>query len=358
MASHSIADELLSCVSPYSYSERISCLTTDDFIVLKQFPNAYLGQLFKIDWSGCKNNGEINNMHLLEIFGSFSDEEPESVRSDAIECIESGSPVYEHVGEEFFEMLGISFREWALTVCNDYYYGDELFVYALCRIFHRHAMIVCYDRVWTTINPQHTLSINELLDVCDLHLVFLRLGIYSELKLKKQNGCLPPLTTDPSSPEFPAWSENDSQMLSLPNLKGSVDSDLLKQYLNIKEEPDAPAGLLALSSGNTSPKDVVQTIIASADSYQMNTIVTSITKDYLVSNVETDGTQIADTPMSTEEVISLTTSNPVTLKHFVYKELMHLLLIPNQKSLWNIALTLCHGMINSSTHAVCNCHVP
>ena len=184
MVSHSIADELLSCVSPYSYSDKISCLTTDDFIVLKQFPNMYLGQLFKIDRSGCKKNSEINNSHLLEIFSSFSDEEPESVRSDAIECIQSGSKVYEHIGEEFFEMCGTTFREWALSACNDYYYGDELFVYALCCIFHRHTMIVCYDCVWTTINPQHTLSINELLDICDLHLVFLRPGIYGELKLK------------------------------------------------------------------------------------------------------------------------------------------------------------------------------
>ena len=205
---------------------------------------------------------------------------------------------------------------YVMTVCNDYYYSDELFVYALCRIFHRHAMIVCYDRVWTTINPQHTLSINELLDMCDLHLVFLRPGIYSELKLKKQHGCLPPPITDPSPPEFPAWSQNDSQMLSLPNLEGFVDSDLLKQYLNIKEEPDAPTGLVALSGGNTSLKDVAQTTIASADSYQTDTIVTGFTNDYLVSNVETDGTQIADIPMSTEEVTSLTTSNPVTLKTF------------------------------------------
>ena len=238
MALHSIVDELLSCVSPYSYSDKISCLTMDDFVVLKQFPNTYLGQLFRIDHSGCKENGEINNSYLLEIFGNFSGEEPESVRSDTIECIQSGSKVYEHVGEEFFEMHGTTFHKWALSACNNYYYGDELFVYALCRIFHRHAMIVCYDRVWTTINPQHTLSINELLDVCDLHLVFLRPGIYSELKLKRQHGSLPPPISNPSPPEFLAWTENVSSTTSLPNLKGFVDSDLLKQYLNIKKEPD------------------------------------------------------------------------------------------------------------------------
>ena len=178
--------------------------------------------MFKIDCSGCKKNREINNSHLLEIFGSFSDEEPESIRSDAIECIQSGSKVYEHIGEEFFEMCGTTFHEWALSACNDYYYGDELFVYALCHIFHR---LICYDHVWTTINPQHTLSINELLDVCDLHFVFLRPGIYSELKLKRQHGCLPPPIIDPSPPEFPAWTQNVSSTVSLPNLEDFDDSN-------------------------------------------------------------------------------------------------------------------------------------
>ena len=97
------------------------------------------------DKSGYKKDNVINNDHLFELFGKFSDEDCESVRLDALERIECGSHVYEQVGAEFFAIRGITFKEWALSTCNRYYYGDELLLYALCRIFHRHVLVVCYD---------------------------------------------------------------------------------------------------------------------------------------------------------------------------------------------------------------------
>ena len=113
------------------------------------------------------------------------------MRSDALERINSGAHIYEQVGSEFLEVCGITFREWALSACNQYYYSDELVLYVLCRIFHRHAFIMCTDHVWTTIESEIPLTINELLDVCDLKLLFLRPGIFGKLKLKKKHGHLP-----------------------------------------------------------------------------------------------------------------------------------------------------------------------
>ena len=43
-----------------------------------------------IDCSKCIIQGEVNNDHLFETFGHFSDESSESVRMDIIKCIESG----------------------------------------------------------------------------------------------------------------------------------------------------------------------------------------------------------------------------------------------------------------------------
>ena len=204
MATKSIAEELLSCVSPYNYSKEISCLTTDDFVVLKQFPSSELGTIFTIDRSNCKQDGEINYAQLFELFGSFSDEDAESVHSDTMERIQTGSSVYEIVGKEFFEKQCTSFREWALSACNCYYYGDELLIYALCQIFHRHVVIACYDHLWTTIDNQHELTTGEILDVCDVRLAFLHPGIFGELKLKKCYGTMPTPSFDPSPPEFPS----------------------------------------------------------------------------------------------------------------------------------------------------------
>ena len=111
-------------------------LTTDDFISQKMFSQSELGKMFTIDKTGYRKDNKINNNHLFQLFGKFSDEDSESVRTDALERIEYGSHIYEQVGAEFFSIRGISFKEWALSTCSGYYYGDELLLYILCRIFH------------------------------------------------------------------------------------------------------------------------------------------------------------------------------------------------------------------------------
>ena len=141
------------------------------------------------------------------------------------------------VGKEFFEERCITFREWALSACNCYYYGDELLVYALCQIFYHHAVIACYDCLWTTIDSQYELTIGEILDVCDVHLAFLHPGMFGDPKLKKRHGTMPLPSVDPSPPEFPAWSNTVQSIVNLPGLQCFIDSDLLQTYLNIKPEP-------------------------------------------------------------------------------------------------------------------------
>ena len=97
----SLVEELMSLVSPHMYTEQIECLDTDDFMPLKSFQTHDLSDLFVIDWSTCIINGEINNEHLFSTLSQFSDEDPESVRTDIIETIKSGKHIYNAVGVEF-----------------------------------------------------------------------------------------------------------------------------------------------------------------------------------------------------------------------------------------------------------------
>ncbi len=66
MAAKTLSEELLSCVSPYSYASLIPCLNTDDYVNLRNFPKTELGQMFTIDRSNCKKDGKINYSHLFE----------------------------------------------------------------------------------------------------------------------------------------------------------------------------------------------------------------------------------------------------------------------------------------------------
>ena len=175
-------------------------------MTVRLFQKTELGKMFRIDKSKCYINGLFNNLQLFELFGHFSNEDTESVRSDIIKQIESGSNVYKTVSKEFFAIHEITFKEWAISACSSYYYGNELLLYVLHRVFHRHALIVCYDKIWTTLDPQYKeLMEIELLDACDVHLIFLRPGIFPELVLKKKCSVTKPSASKESLLEFPQW---------------------------------------------------------------------------------------------------------------------------------------------------------
>ena len=89
-------------------------------------------------------------------------------------------------------------------MCSQFYYGDELLLYVLCRVFHRHAVVICKERYWCTFEPDESMDIYVLLYCCDLHLVYLRPGIFAQLRLKKHHNTLK------SPPEFPNWTKDES----------------------------------------------------------------------------------------------------------------------------------------------------
>ena len=208
---------------------------------IRTFQRSQLGKVYDINRAGCRPSGIINNSHLFELFGQYSDEDAESVRSDTMERIESGECIYSTVGTVFFARREWTYEEWALTACSSFYYGDELLLYALCRIFHRHAMIVCRDCFWSTIEPEGTMPSDVLMEACDLHLVYLRPGIFGELVPKTKHSQKSSTSiAEVSPPEFPAWSDNNTSFVvhSVPELSGFVDTDLLRTYLNIDGSPD------------------------------------------------------------------------------------------------------------------------
>ena len=173
--------------------------------------------------------------------------------------------MYETVGQIFFARREWNLIDWALTACSNYYYGDELLLFVLCRLFQRHALVICREQNWSTLEPEGTMTTEQLLDACDLHLIYLRPGIFGELTLKKGKS-MSMLTSSP--PEFPAWSSDMVQgnILDMPGLEGFVDSELLKTYLNINEGEtlEATATNSSMKEVNISTDDE-ETIVSNLD---------------------------------------------------------------------------------------------
>ena len=79
-------------------------------------------------------------------------------------------------------MHATSYETWMESVSDETAYANELVLYSLCKLYDRHAMVYCQGRNWSTIDPTNPMDTAELHDACQIHLVYLSLGIFGELK--------------------------------------------------------------------------------------------------------------------------------------------------------------------------------
>ena len=72
--------------------------------------------------------------------------------------------------------------DWTEKLRNPKQPGDELYLYLLCRMYRRHALVHLKHYWWCTM--QHTLpgDLNEIRDKCHLELVFVREWVFGEVK--------------------------------------------------------------------------------------------------------------------------------------------------------------------------------
>ena len=76
-----------------------------------------------------------------------------------------------------------------MTMQNVKYAGDELTLYALCRLYHQHAMVYTMTRMWTTAKYGVLLNESDLMGKCDiilLHLGGYRYGVLTKLECTKK----------------------------------------------------------------------------------------------------------------------------------------------------------------------------
>ena len=77
--------------------------------------------------------------------------------------------------------------------------GDEFALYALCKLFNRHAHVLTQGNTWHTVSVEGTYGEKYVEDVCDIHLLFLAKDTMAELK-QRTTGVSVPLDETPSVP--------------------------------------------------------------------------------------------------------------------------------------------------------------
>ena len=253
----SITEELLSCVSQYNYRSRVTSISDKDLVTIKDFKNSRLGKKYTVNRTKCVVRNIVDYDHLFRIFGNYSDEEPDQVRKSLVWTVKQNPQLYESVGEIVLSMKNHSLSSWLDLISKRKIYGDELLLYILCKQWHRHAMIVCNNRHWSTLDPKGVMDEDTLMSVCDLCFVYVRPGVFAELSEKPAPGRRKPptLTWENYSYMAPSTSTANTTITRMQNLENFVEtihrtSDSITLETSAVATTSAPSEYIELDSDN------------------------------------------------------------------------------------------------------------
>ena len=127
---------------------------------------------------------------MFELFGKYSSRDAQTVRDDLCDWLQDKENETQSVIIKAMSTIpNRSLSIWLMTMRNSKYAGDELTLYALCKLYHRHATVYTMTGLWTTIKGGVLLDEHDLFDKCDLKLVHLEgycYGVLTKLETTKK----------------------------------------------------------------------------------------------------------------------------------------------------------------------------
>ena len=200
MADNELAKEIMSSFTSKNYCEYVTYLTNRDTVSITTFSSTSIGKLYWIDLRRCFKDNKLDPSHVLEIFCDYSGFTTDELRERIIRIMRLKNEVrfWSHAGSVVTQMNFVTYDEWLDMMENPNTFVDELMLYALSRIHSRHTVVMTANRIWTTVKQESDLTIDELMSVCDIRLVYLGNKTFGELRRLPVNA--PPLPLAPSLP--------------------------------------------------------------------------------------------------------------------------------------------------------------
>ena len=180
-----------------------------------------LGCYYWIDIRRCFVVEQLNPNHVLEMFGTFSYFEPDTLCRTAMNMLEDELDYWKHASTVVTQMNFITFDEWCDSMKHENCMCDELMIYILSRLHYCHTIIYTANRPWCTLQNSADMDITELHSKCDLHLVYLGNNTYGQLKHK------PMMPAPPTSvPKLPIINKQKYSSMSKATSTASKPIDL------------------------------------------------------------------------------------------------------------------------------------
>ena len=175
-------EELLHLLSPYNYTDNIAHLSVKDVFPQKLYALTELNEQYWMDTRRCYRNRRKNSNQIFELFAALNNEDPANLHKDMISRIIEEKSLYSNIGVTHLKKLKLSKDEWLMLMASESVFADELMIFALSRTFQCHTVIFTHNACWTTIGTDQPIKRSRLLEICQVHLIYIGVHMYAELK--------------------------------------------------------------------------------------------------------------------------------------------------------------------------------
>ena len=179
----SMAGELLCDLRAKSYDTCLSNLTKTHCVNLKKFNRERLPEGA---WIMCKrfltNSNRIVPNALFDLFGEFSDQTGSIVCDNMVGWAFDNYRLLENVCKIAMDQRKTTLRGWINEMANEQTPGDEIALYILSRMYHKHAFVYTQMFWWMTLLYTWPVQEKEIMDKCEVVLVYMKPGAFGELQ--------------------------------------------------------------------------------------------------------------------------------------------------------------------------------
>ena len=168
----------------YPYRGMVQYISTNSKLSAKAFNNMDVSKHFWIDTRNCRHERKINKQCIFELFGAISQETASEVHANLVERVRLDPLYYKRVGHVIMGFQNCTLSEWCNVMENSSTGADELAIFALSKIYQRHAVIFNASKPWTTLEPDGEMLESELYKHCQIHLAYIGKHQYATLHWK------------------------------------------------------------------------------------------------------------------------------------------------------------------------------
>ena len=182
-----LAKELMLSLQVYEYRKCIPYISYSIGTSRADFSNRDDYKRWQIDTSltfrgkCCKT---LNPDFLFTIFSCYSGYDPQIIRALMIKWIHENREEFDKATFIGMTSKDIELDQWLIDMESPRTIGDEFALFALCKLFNRHARVLNRGNTWHTVSIEGSHGEQFIEEACDVHLLYLAKDTIAELKSK------------------------------------------------------------------------------------------------------------------------------------------------------------------------------